>query len=231
MEELLSADPAAMNNLPIVDPSAPISYWGNMKDLGLDYGWGPSAFFESIMELTYINTGFAWGGTILTSAVLLRLLLFFGVQIRGSDAQAKMVAMNPVLQPLMASMEAAKRAGDDEKVNTLRLQQQAVMKEMGGSLGKTLGVPIAQGIFGYGAFRSLRGMATLPVPGMNTDGFLWFSDLTVSDPFFVLPLATGGLMYFIIKVGKAFSIPFESVILTINAHRLAARLASAIEPK
>ena len=74
------------------------------------------------------------------------------------------------------------------------------MGEAGGALWQSLMTPVLQGVFGFGAFRCLRGMTTLPVPGLSTEGWAWFTDLTVSDPYYILPMATGGIMYVIIKV-------------------------------
>ena len=33
-------------------------------------------------------------------------------------------------------------------------------------------------------------MATLPVESMKTGGALWFTDLTLPDPFYMLPIAS-----------------------------------------
>lgn len=205
IEQLLETDPTPVAS--VVDPTALISYWGNLKDLGIDYGWGPSSLFSNLLELTYLNTDFGWGGTIITSALLLRLFMFVAFQRPGSDAMAKIAAMNPVLQPLMNEMEAAKKAGDDQKYELLKMKQASIMRDSGTSVFKGIGTSVAQMVFGFGAFRSIRGMRDLPVPGLETDGFLWFSDLTVSDPFYVLPAATGGLMYFVLKVSCVAYLP------------------------
>ena len=39
-------------------------------------------------------------------------------------------------------------------------------------------------------FLALRGMTDVPVQSFKTGGALWFNDLTISDPFFLLPLLT-----------------------------------------
>lgn len=44
-------------------------------------------------------------------------------------------------------------------------------------------------------------MAELPVPSLQTGGTLWFLDLTAADPFYILPLAVTGTMFFILEVG------------------------------
>lgn len=49
-------------------------------------------------------------------------------------------------------------------------------------------------------FIALRKMAYLPVPSLQTGGMLWFPDLTAADPFYILPLAVTGTMFFILEV-------------------------------
>ena len=202
VEDLLSKVPESAADPGFVDPTIPISYAGNLKDLGLDYGWGPSAFFETMLEYVYINGGMGWAASIIASGLLLRAGLFFTFQRWGSDANAKLVAMKPLLQPLQDQMEDAKRQGDEDRVQSLKLKQQGVMKDVGIDIWKQLGTGLAQAVFGYGAWRTLRGISSLPAPGMTTDGWLWFTDLTVADPYFVLPVTTGLILFAVLKVCK-----------------------------
>jgi YidC/Oxa1 family membrane protein insertase len=53
---------------------------------------------------------------------------------------------------------------------------------------------------GIGMFRLLRNMSEIPVPGLETGGLLWFSDLTVPDPLYILPLVGPVLIFGAIKV-------------------------------
>lgn len=59
-------------------------------------------------------------------------------------------------------------------------------------------------------FIALRKMAYLPVPSMQTGGMLWFADLTASDPFYILPLAVTGTMFFILEVKSDLLFPKET---------------------
>lgn len=75
------------------------------------------------------------------------------------------------------------------------------MKPHVGSMASMAGFMFLQAWVGISAFRCLRAMGQLPVPGMDHDGFLWFADLTVKDPYFFLPAATTAIMYFVFKTG------------------------------
>jgi YidC/Oxa1 family membrane protein insertase len=54
---------------------------------------------------------------------------------------------------------------------------------------------VIQGALGFGAFRITRAMAALPVPGMETGGFAWLTNLTVADPYFIMPVALAGMLH------------------------------------
>jgi YidC/Oxa1 family membrane protein insertase len=61
---------------------------------------------------------------------------------------------------------------------------------------------LVQGPLGFGTWRLLNGMAALPVPGMDEGGLLWVKDLTVSDPYLILPMVTGLAFFWTFKVCK-----------------------------
>jgi YidC/Oxa1 family membrane protein insertase len=44
-------------------------------------------------------------------------------------------------------------------------------------------------------------MSNLPVPDMTNGGWLWFQDLTVGDPYYILPFASSAVVYYTIKRG------------------------------
>lgn len=50
-------------------------------------------------------------------------------------------------------------------------------------------------------FFALNGMANLPVESLKVGGLAWFTDLTVSDPYFLLPIFTTSSLLLNLKVG------------------------------
>lgn len=49
-------------------------------------------------------------------------------------------------------------------------------------------------------FMGLRGMANVPVDSMRTGGLFWFTDLTLPDPYYLLPILTSATMWLTIEV-------------------------------
>ena len=53
----------------------------------------------------------------------------------------------------------------------------------------------------YLRFFALRGMANCPVESMKSGGLFWFTDLTLQDPFFALPVITCGSIFLHLQMG------------------------------
>ena len=76
------------------------------------------------------------------------------------------------------------------------------MREKDISPFRSMLVPLVQAPIFMSMFFGLRGMTNVPVESMRLGGLWWFTDLTVPDPFYLLPLATSATMYLTIKVGR-----------------------------
>lgn len=49
-------------------------------------------------------------------------------------------------------------------------------------------------------FYGLRKMAELPVESLKTGGVFWFTDLTVPDQYYLLPLSTSVTLWLMLEV-------------------------------
>jgi YidC/Oxa1 family membrane protein insertase len=188
-----------------IDPTALIDHAGQLKELGLDYGWGMTTVFEKTIEQIYLQSGWGWAGSIMVAGVAVRGATFF-FQALSSDKMAAMAAMKPVTAPIQEKLDAAIARGDKQQEQLLKLQQAQILKPYMGGMFSMGGFMIVQAWIGFSAFRCLRAMGSLPVPGMVSDGFFWFSDLTVRDPYFLLPAATTAIFWAIFKVSSRCTI-------------------------
>ena len=172
--------------------------FGYLKSLGLDYGWGPTTMMEWVFEHIHIWTGSVWCLSIALTALAVRAV-FVRAFIQASDMSAKMSALKPVTEPIMTKLRECQKTKDTAGVLKARTDVSAVYKRAEIKLWKPF-VPLLQIFPSYGTFRLMRGMADVPVPGLETGGLLWFQDLTLPDPYLIIPLATGFILYRTIKV-------------------------------
>ncbi|KAI1735218.1 hypothetical protein F4680DRAFT_435839 [Xylaria scruposa] len=167
---------------------------GYLHDLGLDYGWGPTAVCEWLLEHIHVYSGMPWWASIAAVAVLFRGAMFYPTLV-GSKHSARMqkVQGTPEFKKVKAEFEeAAFRTHDRGAMMYARAEMRRLNKAADVSTIKPF-VSFAMFPFTYGMFRLIRGMAGIPVPGMETGGMAWFTDLTVHDPLFVLPIISTGL--------------------------------------
>ena len=181
-------------------PTPVYDHIGFLKEMGLDYGWGPTAFIQNLLEHVHIYLGTPWWASIGISMLLIRvaLLKFY---IEAADCNARRQAIRHLEQPIDARVKAARLERNIRAQQEATLERLDLYKSAGIKVWKTF-VPFLQLPLGFGMFRLMRGMATLPVPGFDTGGLLWMSDLTIPDPYFVLPLFTTWAYYYTFKVPR-----------------------------
>ncbi|GAB0132829.1 hypothetical protein EsDP_00001254 [Epichloe bromicola] len=167
---------------------------GFLRALGLDFGWGTTSMMQWALEHLHIYTGLGWGASIMATAVLLRCLMFYP-QVRSLKFSAVMqnLRKDPRSQEATKLIQQGFQSGDME----LRQKGQYInkmLKEQYGVSNWGMLWSLGQIPFTFGLFRIVSAMANVPVPAMENAGYLWFPDLTATDPYFILPAAGTALM-------------------------------------
>ncbi|KAF1346300.1 60Kd inner membrane protein-domain-containing protein [Delphinella strobiligena] len=182
---------------------------GYLKEIGLDYGWGPTAMIEWGLEHVHVYSGLPWWGSIVATALCFRLALF-PLFLRSSDVGARQAAMLPITKPLTTRMMEAFKAQDMETGARLRSDLNDINKRAGISMTVLMGPALLQAVFGFCAFKLMRAMANLPVPGLENGGILWFVDLTQRDPYLALPAIMAISMHAIFRMGGESGAPMQN---------------------
>ena len=173
---------------------------GYLKDMGIDFGWGPTSTVQFMFEHIHV---YADAPPFAVSFVLTALagrLLLFPINAMASDQMARQRALAPVTDQFRDKLAIAKQNGDKAAVQGVTMQHREVWRSGGVKFWRQIPGPILQGLLGFGALRMTRGMCGVPVPGLQSGGFLWFKDLTIPDPYFVLPVAICLNMFLAVRV-------------------------------
>lgn len=173
---------------------------GYLKQIGLDYGYGPTAVIEWTLEHIHIMTGMPWWAAIASTAILMRIVTF-PLYLKSADQAARQSALTPITKPITERMTAAQKANDQTGVMQAWSELRAVRKRAGLSYSSQLGPMLAQSVLGFCGFKLMRAMAALPVPGLKEGGFGWITDLTVSDGYLLLPALMAGTMHIMMRNG------------------------------
>ncbi|KAI1469613.1 60Kd inner membrane protein-domain-containing protein [Daldinia caldariorum] len=173
---------------------------GYLKNLGLEFGWGPTSACEWVLEHVYIYTGMPWWATIAAVAVAWRLVLFWPTLTASKHgALLHQLERNPAYAQAKAEFnEAAWKTRD--RVAQMRAQEKIMrLKRESGASAMRMFIPALTIPFSFCMFRLLRAMAALPVPSFETGGLAWFTDLAVHDPYYILPMTSIALTALMFK--------------------------------
>ncbi|KAF7720187.1 Uncharacterized protein PECH_008590 [Penicillium ucsense] len=172
---------------------------GYLKELGLDYGWGPSSMLQYVIEHIHIYTGLPWWASIVSAAVLVRLALFKPT-MAASDTGARTHNARAIIDPIRHEMMKARMDGQTHQMQIKQAELKEIQNAHGIKPMKAF-IPMLQIPLGYGIFRVVRGMTALPVPGLLSESALWLNDLTVADPYYLIPVINASCLYFTLKRG------------------------------
>lgn len=172
---------------------------GYLNSLGLDHGWGPTSVMQFVLEHIHIYAGTPWWASIALTALALRIVLLKPF-MNATENGARMATIAPITKPVQERAKEAMKNGDQQLTVELRNELARMNARAGIKVWKSF-LPMGIQIFGaVGTFICLKAMAALPVPGLETGGMLWFYNLTVPDPLYILPLATAGILHWVIRV-------------------------------
>ena len=178
---------------------------GYLKEVcGIDFGWGPSSVMETVIEQIHITGGFSWAVSIALMAAVTRTVIFLA-SLSASDASARSRVAQPLMAPIQARLKEASQARDRILMAVAQAELKALRKEYGIKYTRIFASVAVTIPLTFGSFRVLRNMAELPVPAFETEKWLWTQDLTLGDPYYILPVFNAVTSYFIIKVRLFFT--------------------------
>ncbi|KAL2715445.1 mitochondrial inner membrane protein OXA1L [Vespula squamosa] len=169
------------------------------ESLGLG-GYSPVGFIQVSMECLHASYGLPWWSTIAIGTLVVRLLLF-PLVINSQRYSAKMSMYFPQITKLQQALTDARMSGDQFQAAIYTNELYQLMKEKGLSPWKSLLPIFVQAPVFLSFVLALKGMADLPVESLKTGGLWWFTNLTVPDPYYLLPLITSATLYITIEVG------------------------------
>lgn len=173
---------------------------GYLRAMGLDYGWGPTSLMQWLLEHIHIWSGASWCASIVLLTVAMRLVLL-RPYMAASDTAARLAHLAPKLKPFRDKAQQAASEGDRVGQQAAMMETMRMYREHGIKIRNTF-IPFIQLPLGFGAFRLYRGMAEIPVPGLLDGGWLWFTNLSIPDPYLVLPVATAGVLHLVLRVSQ-----------------------------
>lgn len=172
-------------------------------DLVVDYGWvtviAKPLFWVLSLFYKWVQN---WGVAIILLTVCIKLL-FFPLSAASYKSMAKMRAVSPKLQVLK------EQYGDDkQRMNQamMELYKTEKVNPLGGCLPIVVQIPV---------FIALYTVLLTTVELRNAPFILWIHDLSLPDPYYVLPLIMGITMLLQTKLNPTPPDPIQAKVMQI----------------
>jgi len=172
-------------------------------DLTVDYGWlwwiaKPIFWLLTMIQSIVIN----WGWSIIVLTIIIKGI-FFWFTAKSYKSMAKMRA----LQPKMAQLKDL--YGDDRQKmgqETMKLYQKEGVNPLSGCWPILIQMPV---------FISLYWVLSESVELRHAPWILWITDLSVKDPYFILPLIMGVTQWIMMKLNPTPPDPMQAKIMQL----------------
>lgn len=172
-------------------------------DLVVDYGWVTIIAKPLFWVLsTFYKWVQNWGVAIILLTVCIKLL-FFPLSAASYKSMAKMRALNPKLQMLKEQY-----GEDKQRMNQamMELYKTEKVNPLGGCLPIVVQIPV---------FIALYTVLLTSVELRNAPFLLWIKDLSIPDPYYVLPLVMGVTMLLQTKMNPTPPDPIQAKVMQI----------------
>lgn len=170
-------------------------------DLTIDYSFLSFIAKPLFYALDYIHGLVGnWGVAIILLTMLIKLIFFY-----PSAMSYRSMAKMRKLQPMMAELK--ERYGDDRQKMSgelMKIYRKEKVNPLGGCLPILLQMPV---------FISLYWVLMESVELRHAPLALWITDLSVKDPFFVLPLIMGATMFIQQKLNPTPPDPMQAKVM------------------
>ena len=172
-------------------------------ELVVDYGWFTIVAKPLFKVMTWLHSFIGnWGWTIVALTLLIKLI-FYPLSAASYRSMAKMKLVAPRLKLLREKV-----GGDKAKLNAAMMEMYKTEKinPLGGCLPMVVQIPV---------FISLYWVLLASVEMRGAPWILWIHDLSVPDPWFILPAFMMATMFLQIKLNPAPPDPTQARIMML----------------
>ncbi|RSH93314.1 Flags: Precursor [Saitozyma podzolica] len=173
----------------------------DLKLIGLEHGvLNISGWVQEALTAMHLSTGLPWWGSIAALTITIRMCLF-PLIVRTLKHNVRLQAVQPQMTALFKRLQEAKTAQDPQAQQVVAQTLTNLMKTHDVSPFRPLLMPLVQMPFFLGMFYALRKLATLPLPQLKEGGLGWVTDLTLADPYYILPITSMLFTNLVLRVG------------------------------
>lgn len=165
-----------------------------LNELGFSHDFWPTNLVLQLLEHIHFQNGLSWWVSIALLAAMFRITLF-PLMLRSTQNNSRLPWYADQRKELLEKVKEAQAKGNDLEVRKLHEKMTLLHREWGFDMK----IPIVAAVFQLVAYAStffcIQKCARVPYPGWDSGGISWFKDLTVADPYYILPMVSGIIIF------------------------------------
>ncbi|KAE8183600.1 hypothetical protein A4X06_0g8895 [Tilletia controversa] len=201
-EGVINSSEAVSQLVSTVASGGTLPHTPTFTELGLGVGgwWPPVGWIQTFLDYMTTTTGLPWWATIIGTTISLRLCLApLLIYVQGNTI--RLANIQPKLQGIMNDLSHAKATGDMALLQANSQKAQMLFRDNDCHPLRSFLLPLVQMPIFVSFFFALRGLANAGLPSLKDGGLGWFTDLTLADPYYVLPVASSALTLLVLETG------------------------------
>ena len=149
-------------------------------------GNGPTHLVMKFIDFLHITADIPYWGAIIVSTIMLRTILI-PITISGIQNSARLQVMKPEMEKIQKAFTSDPLKSDVRSKKKYEEEMKGLFKKYNCNPIRSLSMPLLQIPIFMSFFFALREMGTF-FPDFASGGALWFTDLTIADSTYALPI-------------------------------------------
>jgi membrane protein insertase Oxa1/YidC/SpoIIIJ len=158
-----------------------------LRSLGIGSYLLPTGYIQHCLDALHVYGNLSWWASLIIFYFVYRgCIMYFNVKYRKKMAELSIIV--PKYISLSKQTVNAASRKDYYDLSRFGVEKSKLIPD-----GKIFPISsiVAVSVMPLVLSWALFGMVNVPVPSLHTGGFLWFSDFTLSDPYYILPIING----------------------------------------
>mmetsp|Transcript_14238 Transcript_14238/g.27998 ORF Transcript_14238/g.27998 Transcript_14238/m.27998 type:complete len:321 (+) Transcript_14238:40-1002(+) len=166
-----------------------------------DWHMSPTWHMQTFLEFVHTSTGMPWWITIAGVTAGIRFVLF-PIFVYQQRTTAKMTNLRPELEKIQQEMKDKRASGNFSAADQQYFAQKQADMFMKNNINiLSMFAPFAQAPIFVTMFFGLQTIHSR-FPDISTGGISWITDLSVADPYYILPITSAITMLLTIEIGS-----------------------------
>lgn len=195
----------------------------------MEGAWAPTRLLQWTLTEVHNATGLPWWLSIALTTVGIRATSY-PITLMQIKNTYRLSQARPEIEALLAHLKEEQARGNQNATAEYQQRVMHVWKKYNANPMKSFASMLVQAPLFIGFFSALRGLAAAKVPSLVEGGAFWFTDLSVADPTYMLPIISSATFLLTIEAGAADGMEGQTDVMKKRMKNIMRAVAVIIVP-